>query len=225
MGKMGSLFFGKYWLFFYLCLFVYLVGNLAIYSSAVAKSLRDVICISENGLCWGLELSTFYRLILGLFGALQFILVAFEDVTKNKFIQVFLHVCTGYRLVAFGIMIVLAVPNVSIEIFNNLPPCDPSKISELFGVCIYSFTCHHSLPQIVTPISKKNGISVLVCLEYLTIFSFYLGLALTGISAFDTVNGLYTSNFQPESEEYSTMKGRIFRFFLKTTWKLNSNRI
>ena len=212
MGKMASLFFGKHWLYLYLCLFFYLVGNLAIYSSAVAKSLRDIICTSEHGLCWGLERSTFYRLIVCLFVVSQFILVAFEDITKNKFIQVFSHVCTGYRLLAFGIMIGLAVPNFSIERFNQLPPCDPSKISELFGVCIYSFTCHHSLPQIVTPISKKRGISVLVFLEYLTIFSFYLGLALTGISAFDNVNGLYTSNFHPETEEYSTMKGKFFRF-------------
>ena len=43
MGKMASLFFNKTGrIAFYLCLTIYLYGDLAIYGAAVAKSLRFV---------------------------------------------------------------------------------------------------------------------------------------------------------------------------------------
>ena len=63
---MASLFFNGWGrTLFYLCITIYLYGDLAIYAAAVAKSLRDVACtftpanasrstgnISENALCW-----------------------------------------------------------------------------------------------------------------------------------------------------------------------------
>ena len=66
MGKMASLFFNRWGrTLFYLCLTIYLYGDLAIYGAAVAKSLRDVACtftpantsrssgnISDDALCW-----------------------------------------------------------------------------------------------------------------------------------------------------------------------------
>ena len=65
MGKMASLFFNRWGrTLFYLCITIYLYGDLAIYGAAVAKSLRDVACtytpantsdtfnISDNALCW-----------------------------------------------------------------------------------------------------------------------------------------------------------------------------
>ena len=50
------------------------------------------------------------------------------------------------RVKAFLIMVVLATLRLS-----NMPPAQPpsSRISglpNLFGVCVYSFMCHHSLP-------------------------------------------------------------------------------
>ena len=66
MGKMASLFFNRWGrTLFYLCITIYLYGDLAIYAAAVAKSLRDVACtftpantsrssgnISDSALCW-----------------------------------------------------------------------------------------------------------------------------------------------------------------------------
>ena len=66
MGKMASLFFNRWGrTLFYLCITIYLYGDLAIYGAAVAKSLRDVACtftpantsrsagnISDNAPCW-----------------------------------------------------------------------------------------------------------------------------------------------------------------------------
>ena len=45
MGKMASLFFSRSGRnMFYICLVIYLYGDLAIYGAAVAKSVRDVAC-------------------------------------------------------------------------------------------------------------------------------------------------------------------------------------
>ncbi len=45
MGKMASLFFNRTGrVLFYICITIYLYGDLAIYGAAVAKSLRDVAC-------------------------------------------------------------------------------------------------------------------------------------------------------------------------------------
>ena len=103
MGKMSSLFFsrsGKN--LFYVCLAVYLYGDLAIYGAAVAKSIRDVACtfrpenmtsplnISEAEACWeGSEQTRLdaYRIFLAVFTATigQFV---FYNVTKTKYLQI-----------------------------------------------------------------------------------------------------------------------------------------
>ena len=33
-----------------------------------------------------------------------------------------------------------------------------TKLPELFGVCVYSFMCHHSLPSLITPIQNKKSL-------------------------------------------------------------------
>lgn len=44
MGEMAGMFFNDFGrLLFYLCIAIYLYGDLSIYSAAVAKTLRDVI--------------------------------------------------------------------------------------------------------------------------------------------------------------------------------------
>ncbi|KAL3202354.1 hypothetical protein MRX96_042519, partial [Rhipicephalus microplus] len=45
LGKMASLFFSKVGVnLFYICIAVYLYGDLAIYGAAISKSVRDVAC-------------------------------------------------------------------------------------------------------------------------------------------------------------------------------------
>lgn len=54
MGEMASLFFSKIGVtFFYICLAVYLYGDLSIYGAAIAKSVADVACtyVPENYTC------------------------------------------------------------------------------------------------------------------------------------------------------------------------------
>ena len=45
---------------------------------------------------------------------------------------------------------------------------NPLSLPELFGVCVYSFMCHHSLPSLITPIqNKKSLFKVCLCIHFL----------------------------------------------------------
>ena len=133
-----------------------------------------------------------YRIFLAVFVCTigQFV---FCNVTKTKYLQM---VTTLMRWQAFFIMVVLAVLRLS-----NLPPAQPpsssiSGLPNLFGVCVYSFMCHHSLPGLVTPVSNKRRLYHLILADYGLILAFYFLLAFTGIFAFTDLNDLYTLNFQ-----------------------------
>jgi len=227
MGKMAALFFNKPGrILFYLCLTIYLYGDLAIYGAAVAKSLRDVACtytpanqsqsstnISEYDPCWSNEAGNLnrmdaYRIALAVF--VVFVgPFAFFNVTKTKYLQL---LTTLMRWLAFGIMVTLACIRLSRGTIYTPPVSQFSGVPNLFGVCVYSFMCHHSLPSLVTPISRKKHITGLLSLDYGIILGFYFLLAFTGIFAFDEINDLYTLNFQPNPGEPWYMK--VVHYFL-----------
>lgn len=94
-------------------------------------------------------------------------------------------------------MITLAI----IKLANKKNLGDPKVVSikgipNLFGVCVYSFMCHHSLPGLVTPISKKKNLFWLIFADYILILIFYSLLSFTGIFAFQSIEDIYTLNFQ-----------------------------
>ncbi|KAK3767997.1 hypothetical protein RRG08_016892 [Elysia crispata] len=74
-----------------------------------------------------------------------------------------------------------------------------SGIPSLFGVCVYSFMCHHYLPSMVTPIRNKSKLLVLLLGDFVTILVFYLFLCMTAIFAVSSgsIEDLYTLNFRP----------------------------
>lgn len=80
---------------------------------------------------------------------------------------------------------------------------DITGLPSLFGTCVYSFMCHHSLPSLLTPISNKKHIKTLMSTDYILISTFYLLLAITGIFAFKHLEDLYTLNFVPNSDQKS----------------------
>lgn len=84
---------------------------------------------------------------------------------------------------------------------GNPPAANPAGIPALFGACVYSFMCHHSLPSLVAPIRDKNGLHPLLSADYILICCFYVFLALTGAFAFATLDDLYTLNFVPNSTQ------------------------
>ena len=160
MGKMASIFFSRKGRnLFYVCLVVYLYGDLAIYAAAVAKSLRDVACtfkppnmtsplnISESEICWEGSHQTrldAYRIFLAVFVCTigQFV---FCNVTKTKYLQIFTSLM---RWLAFGSMVALAIVRLTKNLRGYPPVAELAGVPNLFGVCIYSFMCHHSLPSL-----------------------------------------------------------------------------
>ena len=95
-------------------------------------------------------------------------------------------------------MIVLTIIRLSKGNHEGHPPIAKfTSIPNLFGICVYSFMCHHSLPQMVTPIRNKSNIIPLFAGNYGIILTFYCLLSFLGIFSFSTVDDLYTLNFQP----------------------------
>jgi len=213
MGRMASLFFsrtGKN--LFYICIAIYLYGDLAIYGAAVSKSVRDVACtyrpdnrtvLDEQDRCWDWaeqKRIDVYRIMLAIFVCTlgQFV---FCNVTKTKYLQI---ITTIMRWLAFIIMFVLAFNNITKTPKADRPNPPYSNINglpNLFGVCVYSFMCHHSLPSLITPISRKKKLVPMMLADYTLILAFYFLLAFTGIFAFKELNDLYTLNFQPSKDD------------------------
>lgn len=101
-------------------------------------------------------------------------------------------------------MISIAVHRLMTVGAQGSPPiADIMGIPSLFGACIYSFMCHHSLPSLVAPITEKRSLRSLLSLDYALICTFYLCLALTGAFAFANLEDLYTLNFVPSQDESS----------------------
>ena len=147
---------------------------------------------------------------------------AFCNVTKTKYLQIFTSLM---RWLAFGSMVALAIVRLTKDLRGYPPVAELAGVPNLFGVCIYSFMCHHSLPSLsntywtrdnfeslivtsfldnsfpVTPINRKRHIAKLLLSDYFLILVFYLLLAFTAIFAFEEINDLYTLNFQPKPGE------------------------
>ncbi|XP_060501453.1 transmembrane protein 104 isoform X2 [Panthera onca] len=210
MGQMASMFFNKVGVnLFYFCIIIYLYGDLAIYAAAVPFSLMQVTCATGNESCgveadtkhndtdpcWGpLRRVDAYRIYLAVF-TLLLGPFTFFDVQKTKYLQILTSLM---RWVAFAIMIVLALVRIGNGHREGHPPLgDFSGIRNLFGVCVYSFMCQHSLPSLVTPVSSKRHLTRLVFLDYVLILAFYGLLCFTAIFCFrgDSLMDMYTLNF------------------------------
>ncbi|XP_011639469.1 transmembrane protein 104 homolog isoform X1 [Pogonomyrmex barbatus] len=228
MGQMASIFFNKFGTtLFYLCFAVYLYGDLSIYSAAVAKSLADVACtylpknltcndtIPDTEFCW--EGSTFNRLDAYRVFLTTFVLslgpFVFFNVQKTKYLQLLTSVM---RWIAFTVMIVYALKNLLVHGPRGDPPiASLTGIPSLFGACVYSFMCHHSLPALVAPITNKSKLNRFLALDYTLIALFYLLLALTGIFAFDRLDDLYTLDFGPRGSGDCSKSENIFMLLVE----------
>ncbi|XP_015988046.2 transmembrane protein 104 isoform X2 [Rousettus aegyptiacus] len=210
MGQMASMFFNKVGVnLFYFCIIIYLYGDLAIYAAAVPFSLMQVSCAVDNDSC-GVEADTNYNDTDRCWGPLRRVDVyhiylaiftlllgpfAFFDVQKTKYLQILTSLM---RWIAFAIMIALALVRIGRGQGAGRPPlADFSGVRNLFGVCVYSFMCQHSLPSLLTPVSSKRRLTRLVLLDYVLILAFYGLLSFTAIFCFrgDSLLDMYTLNF------------------------------
>jgi amino acid permease len=122
--------------------------------------------------------------------------LAYFDVNKTKYIQI---LTTVFRWVSFASMIILAGIALGGGKGKGHPPAvNFNGLPNLFGVCVYSFMCHHSLPTLITPIARKRKIYWLLFSDYGLILGFYLLLSFTGSYTFDVLQDMYTLNFQPQ---------------------------
>ena len=71
-----------------------------------------------------------------------------------------------------------------------------ASIPKLFGICIYSFMCHHSVPSIITPIKQKRNLITGLIIDYGLVLCLYLLISMTSIFAFKDIADVYTLNFQ-----------------------------
>lgn len=69
----------------------------------------------------------------------------FFNVTKTKYLQL---LTTVMRWLAFIIMVTLACVRLSKGNIFHPAVSQFSGVPNLFGVCVYSFMCHHSLPSL-----------------------------------------------------------------------------
>lgn len=122
-------------------------------------------------------------------------------------------------------MVALACMNL-MKVSQNHPSPPFSRIAglpNLFGVCVYSFMCHHSLPSLVTPINNKQRLYTLILGDYLLILAFYCLLAFTGIFAFREINDLYTLNFQVKLYLYKQIQYIYYKFFISESFEITVN--
>ncbi|XP_037826492.1 transmembrane protein 104 homolog isoform X1 [Lucilia sericata] len=237
LGEMATLFFNDFGrVFFYLCISIYLYGDLSIYSAAVAKSLRDLFCDHQNPnnftdhdlsidalnligssndtddavqQCWkthNLTRLDVYRLFLVGFTVIFGPFVAFS-VQKTKYLQI---ITVIFRWCAFIFMISIALKLLITEGAKGHPvSMNIYGVPALFGACVYSFMCHHSLPSLLAPIRDKLAVRRILCADYIVICLFYILLAMTGIFAFERLQDLYTLNFIPDQTDDHSFKAEL----------------
>jgi len=241
---MAALFFNKTGLIlFYVCLIIYLYGDLAIYAAAVPKNARDMFCYDHDtakpDLCWIPDQNgSLYNilpsrlnsrwLIYQIFLYIFMVLLGpftFFNVQKTKFLQIATSI---FRWLAISIMIGIASYRV-IEGDGKGHPIIGGNVHGLpmlFGCSIFSFMCHHSLPGMVTPMSDKRRVLFLLGLSYMVISAFYCFLCITAVLAFDNdkLQDMYTLNFINDPDiESSRFKGIKYFFGLFPVITLSTN--
>jgi len=232
LADMAELLYSKFGrLCFSLCMVIYLLGDLAIYCAAVAKSLRDVTCTGpEQGsnstnssneelpgtdICWQGSVVTrgnAYRVYVAVF-LLLLGPFTFFNLSKTKYLQMF---TTVMRWLAFTTMVVLALVRLTDPSQTHGEPslAKPGNMPAVFGVSVYAFMCHHSIPSLVTPVRTKSKIPAILGLDFVVIAAFYLLVSLTGIFAFDRVPDLYTLAFQPAPGSNPSVLIKLVDYFL-----------
>ena len=121
---------------------------------------------------------------------------------------------------AFIMMIVLAIIRiVKYKPRHNTPAADFSGLPNLFGVCVYSYMCQHSLPSLITPMKNKSRITQLFVADFAIVLVFYALLSFTAIFAFrvEELKDLYTLNFWGNSGKFAGYFLALFPVFTLST--------
>jgi len=193
---------------FYCILVIYLYGDLAIYAVIVSNSLTDFI-----GPLGSLQTNHTYYIWLSVF-ALIMTPFTFFNFQKTKYLQ---FTTLGTRNTALLMMIVFSIvilarggdPSTMQQgAHSSIPWFDIGGTPKMFGVGIYAFMCHHSLPSLVTPVRNKKNLTMLLAGVFISIGIVYVVLCSTAVLAFGTehINSLYNTNFNKDSLSFLPSK-------------------
>lgn len=121
---------------------------------------------------------------------------------------------------AFIMMIVLALVRIGKgKGKHDTPPAKFSGLPNLFGVCVYSYMCQHSLPSLITPMKNKSRITLLFIADFAVVMVFYALLSFTAIFTFPAgdLKDLYTLNFWDSSGKFVGYFLALFPVFTLST--------
>eukprot|EP01119_Soliformovum_irregulare_P020783 TRINITY_DN6787_c1_g1_i1.p1 TRINITY_DN6787_c1_g1~~TRINITY_DN6787_c1_g1_i1.p1 ORF type:complete len:467 (-),score=104.59 TRINITY_DN6787_c1_g1_i1:42-1442(-) len=166
---------------FYGILVIYLYGDLSIYAVAIPTSLQAV-----TGGWWIFTDRTVYYFYLAIF-TICIVPFSFFNFQKTKYLQLF---TIGTRNTALFTMIILAVIFISEgegAHARDLRWFDFAGLPSLFGVSVYAFMCHHSLPSLITPIQNKKKLFPLLLGDFVGIYFVYTLLCVTALFAFGSI--------------------------------------
>ncbi|XP_065899907.1 transmembrane protein 104-like isoform X2 [Dysidea avara] len=235
MAQMADMFFNTLGvILYYLCICIYLYGDLAIYAVAVPKSMRTVVCPDYKGRRYICNESNDTLLDYGnssgcegnwtwvgrdiCMGSLSYIETYYVFLAVFTLLlcpwtffnvqktKILQIVTTITRNLAFIMMIVLAL----IEIIqgNRVGPkaFDFKELPNLFGICIYAFMCQHSLPGMITPMKSKKYVYPMLAADYGLILLFYLVMCYTAVYRFGgKLEDIYTLNFIHDTDVWSPL--------------------
>lgn len=84
----------------------------------------------------------------------------------------------------------------------------------LFGICVYSFMTHHSLPSLVTPIDNKRHLLAVLGGDYVAIFAVSAVLSMTAVFSFHHLSDLYSLNFFHDNGPHPITNIAFIEYFL-----------
>ncbi|ETV77984.1 hypothetical protein, variant [Aphanomyces astaci] len=214
---------------FYVCMIAYLYGDLAIYAVAIPKSLREVICprpttsaaVVTTWDCPALHMnsSVLYRALVALFGV-SLAPFAMGHMQKTALIQI---ATTVMRHLSFALMIVLACVGIGQGQGQSaaavVSHTDLGYLPNFFGICIYSFMCHHSLPGIIAPISKKRTVGTIFFAAFIAVFALYVVLSCSAAFRYlpQDIQDVYTLNFTSYPNAFIAYFLSLFPVFTLST--------
>ncbi|KAF7256045.1 hypothetical protein EG68_06415 [Paragonimus skrjabini miyazakii] len=247
-GRIGNiLFYLNICIYLYGDLAIYAAGVPKSLRNVVCTATINRTVLHDSDLCWdfsSLSRSDVYRIFVICFAACMLPFLFFH-VTRSRWLQLF---TTVIRWISFILMVCLAIDRAVVirqgytqsslgttHLWNpavhdlmqsspvpvpNPPILRAEGIPNLFGVCVYVFMCHHSIPGVVTPVRNKHKIMLRLFIPlFLSVLIFNLVLSGTALAAFEDIKDLYTLNFVPDEHSAETFKipfilAQVFGYFL-----------
>lgn len=189
-GQLAEVFFGPLGVkVTYLCLIVYTMGVLAVFSVAVPQALQTLLTHDVLGI------RPYYIFLIAFcVCALPF---CFGNFQGTRVLQI---ICLFLRVLVFACMLFATIYRMSTGQGLTLETevADGVQVTGLpwmMGNAICTFMFHHSVPGMVKPVAPQSSIKKAMFSAISLSLVGYIILCTTAVFAFAQVKGLYTLNF------------------------------